>query len=504
MAKPAHDYSERRPLVTFGMDLKGRCTFCVGPERQALGPRPGEPVGRHVFDTDTDPGGLPTRERVLAGESLAVRRTVEGRLLETFFEPVHGTDGSLEGVVAVSRDVAEGAAPALSDLRASMARLQALNAHLLPFRALVETSSDFIAIAGLDGAVRYLNPAGRALVEMDPDIDVTTTAIQDYLTAEGIEASERVEQPAVVEHGRWEGESTLRRADGASIPVEISSFLMHHPETGEPFALATVQRDITERLAAVRAQEEFITLVAHELRTPLSSVKGYVEIASVALEQRADPAVLAAHLRVAARNIDRMERQVEQILRVAGERRPRPDRRRPADLLRVVEQAVESARPQVERAGLDFRLVTGPPLTVAFDESFAEVVENLVSNATKYTPAGGRVVVTVAREEDSAVLSVVDTGPGVPRAERDSIFEKFARGDLVARRAVPGLGLGLFITRAIVLSHDGEITVEDHPGGGARFVVRLPLSRNGRRSGVVPPVGLEPPPLETPTRTNRR
>lgn len=138
----------------------------------------------------------------------------------------------------------------ITGLRDSESALRATNAELVRFRALVEASPDFIAIASLDGSVRYVNPAGRALIELDPEIDVTQTTITDYLTPEGVEASLRVEQPAVIAHGHWEGESTLRHRSGRSIHVAIASFLMQDPVTGEPFALATVQRDITERLAA--------------------------------------------------------------------------------------------------------------------------------------------------------------------------------------------------------------------------------------------------------------
>ena len=103
----------------------------------------------------------------------------------------------------------------------------------------------------------YLNPAGRELVGFDPDIDVTKTTIADYLTEEGIKASLEIEQPAVVAHGHWEGESTLRNhRGGRPIPVAISSFVMLHPVTREPMALATVQRDITERLIAQSALQD--------------------------------------------------------------------------------------------------------------------------------------------------------------------------------------------------------------------------------------------------------
>ena len=144
----------------------------------------------------------------------------------------------------------------VTELRETEAALRAANSDLKRFKALVDASPDFIAIADLDGHVMYVNPGGRELIGMDPDVDVTATTIPDYLTPEGLETSVRVEQPAVIANGHWEGESTLLNHRGPPIPVAIASFLMRDAVTGEPFALATVQRDITDRLAAERALRE--------------------------------------------------------------------------------------------------------------------------------------------------------------------------------------------------------------------------------------------------------
>jgi PAS domain S-box-containing protein len=131
--------------------------------------------------------------------------------------------------------------------------ISAKNAELVRFQSLVETSGDFIAMARLDGTVLYVNPAGRRLVGIE-DREVTELSIADFLTEEGLTASVEVEQPAVVADGWWSGQSTLRdHRGGPPIPVAIASFLMRDPETGEPFALATVQRDISDRVAAQNA-----------------------------------------------------------------------------------------------------------------------------------------------------------------------------------------------------------------------------------------------------------
>ncbi len=153
--------------------------------------------------------------------------------------------------------IMRGATTLFTERSAAEQRMLFKNAEVLRFQSLVEATTDFVAIAAMDGSVLYLNPAGRNLVGLDSDVDVTRTTIMDYLTEDGARASLEIEQPAVVAQGHWEGESTLRdHRGGPPIPVMISSFVMLHPTTREPLALATVQRDITERLAAETARQD--------------------------------------------------------------------------------------------------------------------------------------------------------------------------------------------------------------------------------------------------------
>ena len=175
-------------------------------------------------------------------------RTVVGQLDAHLL--THPETGAALGSAWIAKDV--------TDLRMTEAALREANTDLKQYKALVEASPDFIAIAGLDGAVKYVNPGGRELIGLDPAVDVAETTILDYLTPRGVQASLETEQPAVVAEGHWEGESTLRNHRGPAIPVAIASFLMRDVETGEPFALATVQRDISERLAAERSMRELI------------------------------------------------------------------------------------------------------------------------------------------------------------------------------------------------------------------------------------------------------
>jgi len=184
--------------------------------------------------------------------AMSTQQTVE---FEEYFGPLEGIFAirafpAADGVTIYFQNVTQ--LRELEDEREqALSALREAHAMRVRFEALVEASSDFIAIAGLDGQVLYVNPRGRAMIGMAPEFDVSQTTIADYLTPEGVEASIAIEQPAVVRDGQWTGETTLRDYRGGTpIPVMVSSFLMRDAETGEPFALATVQRDITARIAA--------------------------------------------------------------------------------------------------------------------------------------------------------------------------------------------------------------------------------------------------------------
>jgi PAS domain S-box-containing protein len=265
------------------------------------------------------------------------------------------------GTAWIARDVTE--------LRRTEAALREANSDLMQFKALVEASPDFIAIAGLDGKVRYVNPGGRALIGMDPQVDVATTSIPDYLTPEGLDASLNVEQPAVIANGRWEGESTLRSFRGPAVPVAIASFLMRDPETGEPFALATVQRDITERLAAETALRDLADQ-RQALLTRLVDAQD-VERARIAADVHDDPvqALAAVDLRLGL------------LQRRLGEHAPEM-----LDVLEPVQGAVSAATERLRALLFDLE----PPdlhagLTGAMRRAAGEIFEG---SDTRWTVAG--------------------------------------------------------------------------------------------------------------------
>ena len=234
-----------------------------------------------------------------------------------------------------------------------------------------------------------------------------------------------------------------------------------------------------------RLKDEFVGLVSHELRTPLTSITGYVELLEsdetgpLNKEQR-------VFLATVARNADRLLRLVNDMLFVArlhsGMLELELD---PVDLASLVEHAVANAGPGAEAKGLRLELVsTGETAVLGDEERLAQLLDNLVSNAVKFTPGGGSVTVRLWAEDGAVVLEVTDSGIGIPEGERERLFERFYRASTAVSQQIQGTGLGLHVAQAIVAAHGGVISVSSEVGSGTTLRVELPAAPVASKVGV--------------------
>jgi signal transduction histidine kinase len=231
---------------------------------------------------------------------------------------------------------------------------------------------------------------------------------------------------------------------------------------------------------AERLKDEFFALVSHELRTPLASIIGYLE---VLIEEDADDGLDRDERRrfhgVLERNARRLERLVGDLLFVANlEQGMLTLQPASVDLASLARDALEVARPFAEREGVSLTLdCEALPSVVGDPGRLGQGLDNLIHNAVKFTPNGGRVEVRLERCGDRALIEVRDTGVGIPVAEQARLFERFFRASTATERAVPGVGLGLAIVKAIAEAHGGAIAVESEIGRGSVFRLELPLER---------------------------
>jgi K+-sensing histidine kinase KdpD len=236
-------------------------------------------------------------------------------------------------------------------------------------------------------------------------------------------------------------------------------------------SLYALERKTTDSLRELeRARADFVAVVTHDLRTPLSVIRGHLEMLAEKNGRSRAP------ISEATSQVLRLDQLVDRIL--AGVRSDRPElslRRTRFDLRATVTAALKEVAPMARRHKLSGPRA-GQPIFVRGDRRrTAEVVAGLVHNATKYTPQGSRITVRIERGDDRATVRVQDQGRGVPPNERSKIFQPYARG--AGNDEVPGSGIGLFASRRVVEGQGGDIWVEDAPEGGAVFAFTVPLAR---------------------------
>ncbi|GAB3862376.1 ATP-binding protein [Dactylosporangium cerinum] len=296
----------------------------------------------------------------------------------------------------------------------------------------------------------------------------------------------RLNVPSLARHGLRVGLAVPIR-DGGGVTGTLSFFgdAAEEPEQSLIALLSGIAAHVGQFLERRRAEDlarqlartkdEFISLVGHELRTPLTSISSYTELL---LHDNDDETTRSQFLAVIARNAENLRAIIDDLLDLAGLESGYVSLvERPLDFAAVVDASALAGTRAAEEKDIDFR-VTLPdgPAPVAGDQPrLRKVVDHLVTNAVKFTPAGGRVEIELLRDAAGVDLRVTDTGVGIPEEERSRLFERFFRGSNIRSLGLPGTGLGLAISRTVIERHGGTITVNDHgEKPGTTFLVRLP------------------------------
>jgi signal transduction histidine kinase len=256
-------------------------------------------------------------------------------------------------------------------------------------------------------------------------------------------------------------------------------------EDGRVSGAVAVGHDVTAYRQLDRLRTDFVSDVSHELRTPLTAIKGTVETLQDGAAE--DPAARDGFLRTIAAETERLIRLTNDLLLLTRADAGRLDLRlAPVDLAECARQALDQLEAHAREKSITLTLESpdAPTLALVDADRVHQVLINLLDNAIKFTPAGGRVTVTVEAglvpaqgdHEGRPYITVADSGPGIPAAEIPLVFERFYRGDRSRARAEneSGAGLGLAIARAIVEAHGGRLWAESTPGHGTRFTFTLP------------------------------
>lgn len=294
-------------------------------------------------------------------------------------------------------------------------------------------------------------------------------------------------------------QEVIHHADGSRLSVLVNAVPFTDPQllTGlavtlgngeigaaEPAALV-IHQNVQVLKDAEELKDQFLALVAHELRTPLSAVKGFASMLTVQTAAGHGPALAdwqaeaIAEIELGADRLTRLTRDLLDAVRLqAGQLALH---KAPLELVSLARRVIAELQRSTERHQLTLRLDPTSLSEVVLDADggrIEQVVANLLENAIKYSPQGGQIEVTVCQEEEQAtvLLSVRDQGVGIPQEDQPRLFGRFVRASGGEGQGIGGTGLGLFLCRELVLQHGGQIWFESREGAGSTFFVRLPLS----------------------------
>jgi len=331
--------------------------------------------------------------------------------------------------------------------------------------AVLNHMADGVLITDAGGEIQLVNPAAARILG--------TTEAQ-ALGRSFAQVTRHHHIIGVWERCRVAGEEQVEvvEADGRSIFLRVIATPL--PEA-DPEGFLVILQDLTEvrRLEAMR--RDFIANISHELRTPLASLKALVDtLQDAALD---DPPAARRFLDRADAEVDALTQMVQELLELSRiESGQAPLKLESVDVVAIVVPPTERLQPQAERAGLhtQFDLPPNLPPVLADVEQVRQVVTNLVHNAIKFTPSGGSVTISAQTAGEHVVISVRDTGRGIPAEDLPRIFERFYKADRA--RSSGGTGLGLAIVKHIVQAHGGRIWAESVEGRGSTFFFTLPAA----------------------------
>jgi signal transduction histidine kinase len=242
-------------------------------------------------------------------------------------------------------------------------------------------------------------------------------------------------------------------------------------DNGRFSGAVVVFSDVTGLVGALAAIEELVSNVTHEFRTPLNSILGNVDL--VLEDVHGTSQASAQRLAVVQRNSERLLALVSDLM-ASSALRVHPKR---TDLASLVEASISSALAQADHSSISFNSDVPSPLWAHADPlRIGQALDNLVSNAIKYSPGGGVVSISAQSTQGWVRLSVTDTGMGMHSQDAARVFERFFRAESARKAAISGAGLGLSITKTIIELHGGDVTCESNPGDGTTFTVTLPAA----------------------------
>ncbi len=442
---------------------------------------------REVFPEVEAQGFFEVLDRVYLGGEPYVGRDVrialrqrdgrlEERILDFVYQPMRDASGAVSGILAHGID--------LTERKRAEADLARVTAESERRRRLYETAlsntPDLVYVFDLDHRFTYANEALLEMWGRTWDQAIGQTCLELGYEPRHAALHDREIDQVAASRRPIRGEVPFTGTKGRRIYDYIFTPVIG--AGGEVEAVAGTARDVTERKAmedalrqADRRKDEFLALLAHELRNPLAPIRNGLQVLRLA-DRDADARTSARQMM--ERQLGHMVRLIDDLLDISRISRNKMELRRARVVLAdVISGAVEVARPMIEDAGHELTVAL-PPDPIHLDADLtrlAQVFGNLLTNSAKYTPRGGHIRLAAETRGENVVVSVRDDGIGIPAASLPAIFDMFSQVDRSIERATGGLGIGLALVKGLVEMHGGTVTAESGgEGKGSTFTVRLP------------------------------
>lgn len=338
--------------------------------------------------------------------------------------------------------------------------------------AILDAIGEGVLVLDQEGVVQQANPAFEQQTGYK-EKDIQGRSYEALLhTAQGLDASVLQDISTTTLAGNpWRGETTIRRRDGSTFEAALTITAMRDDE-GEANAFVASIRDISHTKEVERMKDSIISIAAHELRTPLTTIGLYSDALNDAGTDAARQRRFAAAIQKQSAHLQKIIDNMLDLARLEAGRGLEivPE---PLDLAALVEDVVQPFADVEQRHRFDLKEVQSTQPVKGDPLRLAQVLHNLISNAVKYSPQGGPVIIRSANDEGRVTISVEDRGIGMTPEQQAHLFEKFYRADS-SSRAPRGSGLGLAICRLVVEGHGGRIWARSEPGVGSTFTFSIP------------------------------
>ncbi|MFP4011994.1 MAG: two-component system histidine kinase PnpS [Spirochaetaceae bacterium] len=431
--------------------------------------------GLVLLDGVRQPAALIAAAVVVAASAWLAGRWVVGRIAQPLREMEGAArryaEGDLEHRFTVTQpaevaSIADALNSMAVELKARLATVQRQHGDL---EAILSSMSEGVVVLDAASRVRSVNTAAANLAGSSPEEATGRSVLDVFRSAELAEIADE----AAIRTEPVERSITLYRDEPRNVQVRGSAlYSAADPRPGTLLVL----RDITQLKRLEDMRRDFVANVSHELKTPITTIQGFVETLLEGAHK--DPNQAERFLGIIKQSTDRLHAIIEDLLSLSRLEQGHAEfPRERTDISRIVKRVTEECRSAADEKGIVMQQECETSIEADVNESLIEqALVNLVDNAVKYSEAGAEVAVRLRLVEGDCIeISVSDTGPGIVPTELSRIFERFYRVDRARSRAMGGTGLGLAIVKHIALAHGGNVDVESTVGQGSTFTLTLPV-----------------------------